>query len=192
MISRIDAIEVIAKHITTNDLVISTTGMISREMFVIEDRPANFYMLGSMGLASSFGLGLAAINSNQRVIVIEGDGSALMSMGTLALVASEAPDNFVHIVLDNECYESTGGQPSISSQINLSEIAKSSGYPHVTIVENGKALSEVLSECESKPSPHFILAKVDVASLEEIPRVSHAPTEIRDLFKSAVATQNAR
>lgn len=186
MISRIDAIKIIAKSLGADDLVVSTTGMISREFFVTQDRPGNFYMLGSMGLASSFGLGLAILNPDQRVVVLEGDGSTLMSMGNLALIASEAPSNFVHIVLDNESYESTGGQATITNQIDLSEIAKSSGYQHVERVEDGDQLASALINCESTSSPHFILAKVGIASLEDISRVTRSPTDIRDRFRGAV------
>ena len=188
MISRIDAIEIIAEHTTADDLVISTTGMISRELFVSQDRANNFYMLGSMGLASSLGLGLAVLNPTQRIFVLEGDGSALMSMGTMALVASESPADFVHIVLDNECYESTGGQPTISHQIDLAKIAEGCGYKHVAWVEDRENLTKALDEVEAASSPHFILVKVGVAPVDGIPRVSHTPKEIRDRFKAAVKT----
>ena len=186
MISRIDAIKIFANHVDADDLVVSTTGMISREFFVTQDRPGNFYMLGSMGLASAFGLGLALLNPHQRVVVLEGDGSALMSMGTLALIASEAPPNFVHVVLDNESYESTGGQATITDQIDLSQIAASSGYQHVERVEDEDNLASALERCEFTSSPHFLLAKVGIASLEDISRVTHTPVAIRDRLLGAV------
>ena len=186
MISRIDAIGIIANHVESDDLMISTTGMISRELFVTEDRSRNFYMLGSMGLASAFGLGLALLNPDQGVVVLEGDGSALMSMGTLALITSESPPNLVHIVLDNESYESTGGQATITNQIDLSLIAESSGYQHVVRADDGDQLTAALAKCRSTSGPHFILAKVGVASVEGISRVTHTPIEIRDRFRSTV------
>ena len=95
MIERYKAIVTILEHIGTDDLVLSTTGMISREVFLSHDRPGNFYMIGSMGLLSSFGLGLALLTPEQRVFILEGDGSALMSLGTLPLIASEGPANLV-------------------------------------------------------------------------------------------------
>ena len=119
MIARYQAIERILSHMRDGDLVVSTTGMISRELFTLDDRPGNFYMIGSMGLASAMGLGLAIQAPNKRVFVLEGDGSALMSLGTLPLIASERPANLVHIILDNEAYESTGGQASISLKFDL-------------------------------------------------------------------------
>ena len=131
MIERYEAIQKVLEYVGGKDLVLSTTGMISRELFTIRDRPGNFYMIGSMGLVSSLGLGVSLMCPGTRVFVIEGDGSALMSLGTLALIAAERPANLLHIILDNEAYESTGAQPSISSEVDLAEVGKSCGYQHV-------------------------------------------------------------
>ena len=131
MIEGYHAIAKILKRVRADDLVLSTTGMISREVFMSDDQPRNFYMLGSMVLLSSFGLGLALLQPERRIWVLEGDGSALMSLGSLPLIAVESPANLVHIILDNEAYKSTGGQPTISSKVKLAEVGKSCGYPHV-------------------------------------------------------------
>ena len=180
------AIQAILRRVEAGDLVLSTTGMISREVFVTDDRPANFYMLGSMGLLSSFGLGLALQSPDKRVYVLEGDGSALMSLGALALIASERPNNLIHIILDNEAYESTGSQPSISSKVDLAEIGKSCGYAHVVRVEDIESLEGVLLDNDTSPGPRLILVKVAIAPVKDIPRVSHTPMEIRDRLKSTV------
>ena len=189
MIDRYVAIQTILGKVQDDDLVLSTTGMISREAFFSEDRAANFYMIGSMGLLSSFGLGLALQSRNKRVYVLEGDGSALMSLGTLPLIASERPTNLVHFILDNEAYESTGVQPSISSKGDLSEIGKSCGYAHVARVEDVEGLEGALQDNETTTGPHLIMVKVGIAPVKGIPRVSHAPTEIRNRFKSRVQSQ---
>ena len=186
MIDRYVAIQAILRRVEANDLVLSTTGMISREVFVTDDRPANFYMIGSMGLLSSFGLGLALQSPDKRVYVLEGDGSALMSLGALPLIASERPTNLFHFILDNESYESTGAQPSISSKLDLAEVAKSCGYAHVARVEDIEGLEGALRDNETVPGPHLILAKVGIAPVKGIPRVSHTPTQIRDRFKAKV------
>ena len=180
------AIQAILRRVEASDLVLSTTGMISREVFLTDDRSANFYMIGSMGLLSSFGLGLALRSPHRRVYVLEGDGSALMSLGALPLIATERPTNLVHIILDNESYESTGSQPSISSKVDLAEIGKSCGYAHVVRVVDVESLEGALQDNESLPGPHLILAKVGIAPVKDIPRVSHTPTEIRDRFKAKV------
>ena len=186
MIDRYLAVEKILQHVEPTDLVLSTTGMISREVFFTEDRPGNFYMIGSMGLLSSFGLGLALMAPEQRVFVLEGDGSALMSLGTLPLIASESPSNLVHFILDNESYESTGGQPTISSKVDLAEVAKSCGYRQVARVDDIEGLEGALVGLAGTPGPHLVLVKAGIAPVEGIPRVTLPPTEIRDRFRSSV------
>ena len=190
MIDRYLAIQKILEHVRVDDLVVSTTGMISREVFMTDDRPGNFYMLGSMGLLSSFGLGLALLTPEQRVLALEGDGSALMSLGTLPLIATERPANLVHIILDNEAYESTGGQRSISSEVDLAEVGKSCGYRHVVRADEIEGLEGALLACESRPGPHLILVKAGIAPVKDIPRVSHPPTDIRDRFGSCIQTRD--
>ena len=186
MIDRYKAIEKILAHVREDDLVLSTTGMISREVFMTEDRSGNFYMLGSMGLLSSFGLGLALLTPEQRVVVLEGDGSALMSLGTLALIAAEHPANLIHVILDNEAYESTGAQPSISSEVDLAEMGKSCGYAQVVRVDEIEGLEGALMSCDSLPGPHLVLVKAAIAPVDGIPRVSHSPTDIRDRFAGRI------
>jgi thiamine pyrophosphate-dependent acetolactate synthase large subunit-like protein len=186
MIDRCQAIEKIIERTSAEDLILSTTGMISREVFVTDDRPRNFYMLGSMGLLSSFGLGLALLRLQRRIFVLEGDGSALMSLGTLPLIAAESPPNLTHVILDNEAYESTGGQPSISSVIDLAEVGKGCGYRNVFKVGDLEALERALTDCNAHQGPHLILVKAAIAPVEGIPRVSYSPVQIRDRFKSAV------
>ncbi len=186
MIACYQAIEQILSHVQNGDLLVSTTGMISRELFILDDRPRNFYMIGSMGLASAMGLGLAIQAPNKRVFVLEGDGSAMMSLGTLPLIASEAPPNMVHIILDNEAYESTGGQTSISSKFDLAETAAAAGYPWTRRVEDIEELESALSEAKHSNQLSLILIKCGIAPIEGIPRVSHTPEEIRDRFREAV------
>ncbi len=186
MIARYQAIERILSHVRQSDLVVGTTGMISREVFTLDDRPGNFYMIGSMGLASAMGLGVAIQAPSKRVFVLEGDGSALMSLGTLPLIASEAPPNLVHIILDNEAYESTGGQPSISSRFDLAQTAGAAGYSWTRRVQDIEELESALTEAKHNGQLSLILVKCGIAPVEGIPRVSHTPEEIRDRFKAAV------
>ena len=184
--NRYRAIETVLGHLLDDDLVLSTTGMISRELFAMRDRLGNFYMIGSMGLVSSLALGLALLRPDQRVFVLEGDGSALMSLGTLPLIAAEAPKNLTHLILDNEAYESTGSQPSISSQVSLADIARASGYRGATQVEGCDALEKALLDCDGRSGPQLILVKVSIDRIEGLPRVSHSPTEIRDRFRNQI------
>jgi thiamine pyrophosphate-dependent acetolactate synthase large subunit-like protein len=186
MIDRDQAIAVILEHLEPDDLLLSTTGMISREVFATRDRPGNFYMIGSMGLLSSVGLGLALLASEQRVLILEGDGSALMSLGTLPLIATERPANLVHIILDNEVYESTGAQPSISHAVDLAKVGQSCGYQRAMRVDDSEGLEKALQICLTDQGPSLLLVKAAIAPVEGIPRVSHSPTDIRDRFRKCV------
>ena len=183
---RYTAIETILQQVGVDDLVLTTTGMPSREAFVADDRPGNFYMIGSMGLLSSLGLGLALLNKHRRVIVIDGDGSALMSLGTIPLISFEAPQNLYHIILDNAAYESTGGQPCISEKIDLGKIVRATGFHRVEAVENEKVLGRIVKRTLAERGPACIHVRVEVSRVDDIARVSYSPEEIRDRFRKHV------
>ena len=109
-----------------------------------------------------------------------------MSLGTVPLIGAEAPRNLTHVILDNEAYESTGGQPSISSGFDLTKVAEGAGYRTVARADGVEGLQSALLECARSPGPHLILVKAGIAPVKGIPRVSHSPTDIRDWFKSSV------
>ncbi len=182
---RFEAIAAVVKGLG-NEPVIHATGMISRESFAVLDRQANFYMIGSMGMNSAIGLGLAVNRPDRLVIILDGDGSVLMNLGILASVGELAPDNLVHIVLDNESYASTGGQRSISDKVALEQVAAAAGYKYVRRVETISALSAEISTLLTKPRPLFLLAKVEPGNEPDLPRVSLSPPEIKRRFMLAV------
>ncbi|MEA1944382.1 MAG: sulfopyruvate decarboxylase subunit beta [Euryarchaeota archaeon] len=127
---RIDVIETIAEELT-DELVICNLGYPSRELYALKDRETHFYMLGSMGLASSIGLGLA-LAQPRKVVVLDGDGSLLMNLGSLATIANHAPENYLLIILDNRCYGSTGCQSTATAEAtNLAAIAIGAGVREV-------------------------------------------------------------
>ena len=123
-----------------DQLVVCANGLISREAFTIKDRDENFYMIGSMGMASSIGLGVALNKPSKKVIILEGDGNLLMNLGSLPMAGSLQPGNLLHIVLDNEVYASTGNQPTISNVIELEEMATSARYAYAKRVTTNKDL----------------------------------------------------
>lgn len=184
---RHEAIEVIVQSLTGSELIVSSTGMISRELFTIKDSPQNFYMLGSMGLASSIGLGLALCLPDKRVVVIEGDGSILMNIGSMATIGHFAPKNLTHIVLDNTAHDSTGGQPTVSDTIKLEEVAKAAGYQVAERVISGE---ELRRRSMSLKGLAFILVKVERGSIEKIGRVTYPPEEIRNRFQKSTSGGN--
>jgi thiamine pyrophosphate-dependent acetolactate synthase large subunit-like protein len=186
--TRHEALQHILAPLPDRDLALFTTGMISREAFNIRDRAENFYMIGSMGLLNALGLGLALQSPTSRIWVIEGDGSTLMSLGTLPLIATYRPHNLTHVVLDNEAYESTGGQPTISSEVDLAALAEAAGYARVWRAGNSVTLQKALQEAVDANVLTFILVKVSGRAPEGLGRVSLTPEEIKHRF-AQVLTQ---
>lgn len=182
---RWEAIKVIAGLLKEDEFVVSTNGMISREMCAIRDRSHNFYMLGSMGLASSIGLGLALSVPNKKVIVIDGDGNVLMNLGSLTTIGKLCPKNLIHVVLDNESHDSTGGQPTASKIAKLEEIAKASGFKTTRRVYSIEMLKEAMRELLASDGPFFLLVKVKRGG-EPVPRVPYEPEVVKDRFKKAL------
>jgi len=169
---RREAIQIIIQNLNKSIPVISSLGLISRELFDLRDSPQNFYMTGSMGLASSIGLGIAINKQKIKIIVIDGDGSLLMNLGSLASIGFFCPKNLIHIVLDNEAYESCSGEPSVSKTARLDKIAKTLGYNFVTKVKNKLDLRKAIKESlDQNKGQVFILAKIDLGSHRDLPRI---------------------
>jgi len=184
-VKRREAIEVITGLLKEDEYVVSANGMISREMCAITDRSHNFYMLGSMGLASSIGLGLALSIPNKKVVVIDGDGNVLMNLGSLTTIGKLCPKNIIHVVLDNESHDSTGGQPTASMITKLEEIAKASGFKATRRVYRIEPLEEAMRELLTSEGPSFLLVKVKRGG-EPVPRVPHEPEVIKHKFKKSL------
>lgn len=148
---RIDAInEIVSKVKETNALLVANIGIPCKELHHVCDMPNNFYMLGSMGLASSIGLGLALSRPDKKVIAIDGDGSVLMNMGTLATIASKQPENYLLVIVDNRAYGSTGNQPTATSKnTDLAAVAKGAGNNVVYEVDTPESLRETLSSVDN-------------------------------------------
>jgi thiamine pyrophosphate-dependent acetolactate synthase large subunit-like protein len=137
-----------------------------------------------MGLAAAIGLGLA-LGRPGRVVVFDGDGNLLMSLGVLGNVASMGPVNFVHCVFDNEAYGSTGNQRSPAAAVRLDRVAAAAGYRSVAAVTTAEEVEAALRAMLGSPGPHFLLVKV-TREEAEVPRVPHAPEALRDRFRAAV------
>lgn len=184
VISRSEALAVAIQQLG-DESAIHANGYVCRESFAIHDRPQNFYMLGSMGLASAIGLGLALVQPTRSSVVFDGDGSLLMSLGVLAMVGSLRVRNFVHIVFDNEVYGSTGGQRSPSREVRLDRLAQSAGFRTATAATRPDEITAALRTALVKGGPHFLLVKV-TAEEASVPRIPHAPRVIRDRFRGSL------
>ena len=157
-------------------IVVGTTGFTGRELFAINDRPNHFYMVGSMGCASSFGLGLSLALPNQRIVVADGDGATLMRMGNLATIGAYAGSNFQHLILDNGMHESTGGQATVSSAINLAGVAAACGYRDATGAVELEALQRFL---RCREGPGLLQFKLKPGVPENLPRPDVSPPEVK-------------
>ena len=113
---RKEVMKIVLDHIDSQP-IISANGFISRDLFELKEKNSNFYMIGSMGLASSIGLGVALKNPRKRIYVFDGDGNILMNLGSLVTIGYMRPKNIIHIIFDNQSHESTGGQPTASNKI---------------------------------------------------------------------------
>jgi len=183
VISRRDALAVAIKELG-DEPVIHANGFICRESFSIADRAQNFYMIGSMGLASAIGLGLALVRPERRSVIFDGDGNLLMNLGALAMVGSLGPRSLVHVVFDNEVYGSTGGQRSPSREVRLDRLALGAGYRTATAVTTQDELATALRAAGVGGGPHFVLVKVTAAE-SPAPRIPHTPRVIRDRFRQS-------
>lgn len=156
-------------------VLIASTGFSGRELYAIDDRPNQLYMVGSMGCASSLGLGLSLVRPDKKVIVIDGDGAALMRMGNMATIGAYAGANYFHILLDNRVHESTGGQMTVSSGVDFPAVASACGYREV---HQAGADLRYLDEFLQAQAPAFLYVKTKKGVPEGLPRPSVKPAEV--------------
>jgi len=180
---RKDAIIEVVNYIK-NEPIVSANGFISRDLYEVNDKPTNFYMIGSMGLASSIGLGIAIKNPRKNVYVFDGDGNILMNLGSLITIGNIKPKNLIHIVFDNSSHESTGGQPTSSKNIKIDHIAKASNY--TTFQTNSKiGLKRIFKKIEKISGPILILVNISNSKIKS-KRVGIKATKIKNRFMSSV------
>ena len=184
-LAREAAVQMVAKSLEKNDVVVSTTGMISRELFEYREATGDghqndFLTVGSMGHASQIALGIALQKPNRNIFCFEGDGAVLMHTGSMAITASKKPNNFYHIVFNNGAHDSVGGQPTVALDIDLPSIAKAVGYPSVFSVDNQDDLKEVLSKITSFPAPVFLEIKVKKGNRKDLGRPTTTPIQNKE------------
>lgn len=181
VLHRSDAIAATADAVPSNAALIATTGKIGRELFTLRERPGNLYLVGSMGCAASVALG-AAMQVPKPVVVLDGDGAALMRLEALVSVGHYRPPNLVHVVLDNGMHESTGGQPSLSTTVRLAETALSCGYATAVSLVDPVAFATHLKRALSTPGPHMLHVRVLPGSLEPLGRPTLGPQQVKERF----------
>ena len=181
--SREEAIQTVASVLGDKDVIVSTTGMISRELFEYrtakdEGHERDFLTVGSMGHASQIALGIALAKQDRRIWCFDGDGAAIMHMGSMAIVANKAPKNYIHVIFNNGAHDSVGGQPTVGLKIDLPAVAKAVGYKQVLSVDNKEALQRQLSSIVE--GPVFLEVKVKKGNRKDLGRPTTTPIQNKE------------
>ena len=166
--------------------VIATTGKCGRELFTLADRPQHLYQVGSMGGASAMGLGVA-LHTRRQVVVLDGDGAALMKLGNLATIGSRAPANLVHVVLDNGTHDSTGGQATVSANVDFAAVALACGYATGASCDSLGGFEQAMAAGRATPGPHLIHARIAPGSLAKLGRPTVKPPDVARRFRAFLA-----
>ena len=187
--SREEAIQTVAAALGGKDCIVSTTGMISRELFeyraaMNQGHERDFLTVGSMGHASQIALGIALAQPDRRVWCFDGDGAAIMHMGSMAIVANKAPKNYVHVVFNNGAHDSVGGQPTVGLKIDLPAVAKAVGYKATISVDSKEKLEKELSTLNSQLStvggPVLLEIKVKKGNRKDLGRPTTTPIQNKE------------
>lgn len=183
--SREEAIQTVAAALGEKDCIVSTTGMISRELFeyraaMNQGHERDFLTVGSMGHASQIALGIAMVQPERKVWCFDGDGAAIMHMGSMAIVASKQPKNYVHVVFNNGAHDSVGGQPTVGLHINLPAVAKAVGYKNTCSVDSKEALSEALKVVVTMEGPSLLEIKVKKGNRKDLGRPTTTPIQNKE------------
>jgi phosphonopyruvate decarboxylase len=171
--------------VPTDAAVVATTGKCGRELFTLADRDQHLYQVGSMGGASAMGLGLA-LNTKRPVVVLDGDGAALMKMGNLATIGAHAPQNLIHIVLDNGTHDSTGGQATVSPSVDFASAALACGYGNAARCDAETGFEQAFRAALAAQGPALIHARIAPGSMERLGRPTVAPKDVARRFRAFV------
>lgn len=183
---RLKAIEIIKNQLGDEALFIATTGKTGRELFELGHRPGQLYVVGGMGCASGIGLGICLGRPDLKTIVLDGDGAALMKLGSMATIGHYLPENLLHIILDNEAHESTGGQPTVSESVDFAQVASACSYPAAFRCDTPENLKEILSLSRNIKGPVLIHLKVAAGSDPKLGRPTLSPVEVKEQFMEYV------
>lgn len=184
--TRTDVLRAVQAAAGPGDLLIATTGFTGRELAALGDHPNQLYMVGSMGCAASFGLGLALARPDRRVIVLDGDGAALMRLGALTTVGYERPSNLVHLLLDNGRHESTGGQATVAGCVSFPALAAASGYPSVVVLADPAAVARRLAARVA--GPDFVHVPIRPGVPATLPRPTVGPVAVAARLRAWLGT----
>jgi phosphonopyruvate decarboxylase len=178
-VSRHDALaRVIEKTPKDSTVVLASTGFCGRELYAIDDRENQLYLVGSMGCVTPMALGLALSRPDLRVIALDGDGAALMRMGVFATLGAYGPSNLVHLLLDNGAHESTGGQATVSGGIDFASIASACGYALALDGEDIGIIDRLL-DASGVDGVRFARLSINTGTPGDLPRPKITPEDVR-------------
>ena len=188
-LTRTEALKSILKFKQPDDILVATTGKTGREIYTLADTPDQLYMVGSMGCASSFTLGGAICCPGKRWVVIDGDAAALMRLGNLASAGHFQPANFLHIILDNEIKDSTGGQSTVSLNVSFSAVAQACGYRQVFSADSADGLDTILENLAVDSGPVLIHFRIRKGSPDGLGRPKIKPFEVKTRLMNHLSTK---
>jgi thiamine pyrophosphate-dependent acetolactate synthase large subunit-like protein len=183
--TRAEAIKLALSLLGEGDIVVAADGAISREAYRAHDRARTFYMLGSMGQVASIALGLA-MTRPERIVALDGDGNLLMGFGGLAMVGGVKPASLHHLVLDNGCYATTGGQPALSQKVDLAAAAVGAGYMWARRTSAGDDARAAMESWLAANGPALLDLAVDAEEPDPAPRVPMTPEEMATRARAAL------
>lgn len=192
--SRADALRRVIEHTPQNgSVVLATTGFTGRELYAVDDRPNQLYMVGSMGCVSAMALGLALARPDLQVVAVDGDGAALMRMGLFATLGTYGPSNLVHLLLDNGVHDSTGGQATVSAGVSFAAIAAACGYPLALESDSIEVIDELFA-AKAVQGPRFAHLRTRPGASPNLPRPSVTPEQVSARLATHIgaAPQGAR
>ena len=183
-LTRTEALTLLLETLSGDEAIIATTGKTGRELFTISDRPNHLYVVGGMGTASAIGFGVAHALPRQPVVVFDGDGAALMKMGSLATIGFYQPGNFLHVILDNEVHDSTGGQQTVSSTVRFAQVAAAVNYQAAFSVDRSEDIRTAVRELRERAGPSLLHVKIRPGSPAELGRPTVKPHEVKERFSA--------
>lgn len=187
--TRTDALKAIQTVADEKSVVIATTGKTGRELYELNDKENQLYMVGSMGCALAFGFGIAYVKPHLHIYIIDGDGALLMRTGSMATIGAYQQKNLTHILLDNEAHDSTGGQSTVSHNVSFAIVAKGFGYKHSVSTDSLKEFEEYLSSKKLREGPAFIHFKIKKGSPKTLGRPGVKPYQVKERLENFIKSK---
>lgn len=187
--TREDVIKQLCDRLDGDYPLIASTGLMSRELFGYHNYDAHFYMVGSMGLASAIGLGLALnLPAGRKVFILDGDASILMGLNNITNIALHQPAGLVHIVMDNNAYASCSEEKTASHKIKIDRLAAAAGYKNTLCINDATGLNAAIDDSLASDGPTLILINIELGGRRDLPRPLDLPL-VAKKFKQFNSTE---